>query len=627
MDAGLRRGVAAAAVLLIVCVLAVGVVSADTVTVSNFGELESNITNAPSDRTIIVAGNFSIIRQLPIGSGKNITLTTNNTDHTLSRDNFFTDNLFTVDSGGNLTITGNSTHGTNLTLDGMQKSSAASLVKVNGGNFTLADGGILTNNTADNGGGVYVNSGTFTMSGGTISGNEVTFGGGGVYVMSSGEFTMSGGTISGNEASYYGGGVYVNSGEFTMSGDAVISGNTGNVGGGVYVNSGTFTMSGGSISGNAAEYGVGGVFVTSGGEFTMSGGSISWNTGDVGGGVYVNSGTFTMSGGSISENTAFVQGGGVYVNNYGTFSLSGSGSTDSVYLTSGKSITVTDALAGPAQQVTNIELESPSDGTQVVTGTPLQEDDISRFTLSSSVGQRVLTYENNALILADAWKVTFDTTGGTPGTYDVLVAKDTPVTEPVAPTMIGYTFTYWYKEEECINQWDFDTDTVTGNIILYAGWKKDEPQPSPSYSSGDGNMENAYRVLFNDGATTLTVQTDLSYGDKLTKPEDPVKDGYTFAGWYKDSACTQGWDFETGISGDMTLYAKWTTAIEATPTKTATAVTTPQPTAAQTTTATTSIPEATTAAAVSSTLVQTPAPVAGALFGLLAAGVLLRRRQ
>ena len=162
------------------------------------------------------------------------------------------------------------------------------------------------------------------------------------------------------------------------------------------------------------------------------------------------------------------------------------------------------------------------------------------------------------------------------------------------------------------------------------------PQPTPlppSYSSSSGNMDNAYRVLFNDGSTTLSVQTDLSSGDKLTKPETPVKDGYTFAGWYKDSACTQAWDFETGISGDMTLYAKWTAAgssgeteATATPTKTQTAVTTPQPTKTQTAAATTSAPQATTAAGVSPTLTQAPAPVAGALFGLLAAGVLLRRR-
>ena len=157
------------------------------------------------------------------------------------------------------------------------------------------------------------------------------------------------------------------------------------------------------------------------------------------------------------------------------------------------------------------------------------------------------------------------------------------------------------------------------------------PVPPTPVTSSSGNMDNAYRVLFNDGVTTLSVVTDLSSGDKLTEPATPVKDGYTFAGWYKDSACTQGWDFETGIPGDMTLYAKWTAAgssgeTEATATPTATAVTTPQPTKTQSTTATTSAPQATTAAGVSPTLTQAPAPVAGALFGLLAAGVLLRRR-
>ena len=585
-DAGLRRGIAAAAVLLIVCVLAVGVVSADTVTVSNFGELESNITNAPSDRTIIVAGNFSIIRQLPIGSGKNITLTTNNTDHTLSRDNFFTDNLFTVNSGGNLTITGNSTHDTNLTLDGMRQSPSDSLVLVNGGSFTLADGGILTNNTASSyGGGVYVGYGTFTMTGGEISCNTGNLGGG-VYVHS-GTFTMSGGTISENTASSYGGGVYVNSG--------------------------TFTMSGGTISENTAENSAGGVYVYFGGEFTMLGGTISENTATSG------------------------NGDGVYVDSSGTFKLSGSGSTDSVYLTSGKSITVTGELTGTGAQVRGIEFAVLDDGTTVVTGTPLQEDDLSRFELDSSVTGFKLAYQSSNIVLKvqPDCTVQFDAQGGSPKPADVTVPYGGMVTEPAAPAKTGYTFTGWYNESACQNQWDFDTDMVTGNIILYAGWKKDEPQPSPSYSSGDGNMENAFRVLFNDGATTLTVQTDLSYGDKLTKPEDPVKDGYTFAGWHKDTACTQAWDFNDGIPGDMTLYAKWTaagsssTGTEATPTATATAtaVTTPQPTAAQTTAAATSVPETTTAAAVSPTLVQTPAPVAGALFGLLAAGVLLRRRQ
>ena len=190
------------------------------------------------------------------------------------------------------------------------------------------------------------------------------------------------------------------------------------------------------------------------------------------------------------------------------------------------------------------------------------------------------------------------------------------------------------SSDAIVQKGDFFEITIYGDSFSTHGIAgKEASAPQPTYSSSSGNMNNAYRVLFNDGATTLSVQTDLSSGDKLTKPETPVKDGYTFAGWYKDSACTQPWDFETGIPGDMTLYAKWTAAgssgeTEATtaPTATSTAVTTPQPTKTQSTTATTSAPEATTAAGVSPTLTQAPAPVAGALFGLLAAGVLLRRR-
>ena len=488
MDAGLRRGIAAAVVLLIVCVLAVGVVSAaDTVTVSSFDELQNNIS-ASGDRTIIVSASFPITNQLPINSG-NITLTTDGADHTLSRGNSFTGNLFTVNSGGSLTIRGNSTHDTNLTLDGMKQSPSDSLVKVNGGTFTLADGGILTNNTAFSGGGVYVFlGGTFTMSGGTISDNTANNGyGGGVYVMSDGStFEMSGGTISGNTADD-GGGVYMMSSgsTFEMSG-GTISGNTADDGGGVYVMSdgSTFTMSDDAvISENTASNNGGGVYVKSG-KFTMSGGEISNNTAEwYGGGVYEdNSGTFGMSGDAvISGNTASNNGGGVCMFGSSTFKLSGSGSTDSVYLASGKSITVTEALTGTENQVSGIELAILDAGTRVVTFESTVSDPanyVSSFTLDSSMGQRVLKYENNALILADAWKVTFDTTGGTPGTYDVLVAKDTPVTKPAAPTMTGYTFTGWYEEEECTNQWDFDTP-VTQDMTLYAGWNQDEPGPGP----------------------------------------------------------------------------------------------------------------------------------------------------
>ena len=50
------------------------------------------------------------------------------------------------------------------------------------------------------------------------------------------------------------------------------------------------------------------------------------------------------------------------------------------------------------------------------------------------------------------------------------IISGTSITEPIAPTRSGYTFNGWYKESGCINKWDFNTDIVTHNVILYAGW-------------------------------------------------------------------------------------------------------------------------------------------------------------
>ena len=604
----------AAAVLLIVCVLAVGAVSADTVTVSSFAELQSNISSASGERTIIVAGGVSISDTLTIDNGKTITLRADGTDRTLSRDGF-TGNLFTVNSGGNLTITGSGT--SNLTLNGTGQASN-SLVYVNGGSFTLADGGILTNNMVpgSNGGGVYVNAGTFTMSGGEISNNKAKDNGGGVYV-NAGTFTMSGGTISGNTIystlfGSCGGGVYVGNGEFTMSGTAKISSNTADIGGGVNMYGGTFTMSGGTISNNKAnEWWGGGVYGTDGSTFMMESGTISDNTASEGGGVYLNRGTFEMESGTISDNTANGDGGGVYVNYdgefemssgtisdntasegggvyvIGIFELSGSSSVDSVYLTSDKVINVTGELTGTGPQVTDINLQSPVHGTKVVTISPSvpEPNYLNYFQLNASLERFELEYLSPDIVLMNTYTVSFDTQGGSTVPAQT-VSHGEMVNKPADPTKDGFTFTNWYNESACLNLWDFTTP-VTKDLTLYAKWTPNEPGPEPpSGSSGDGNMENAYRVLFNDGATTLYVVTDLSAGDKLTKPEDPVKDGYTFAGWHKDSACTQAWDFNDGITGDMTLYAKWTAQATVTPTVTPTATATVTPTVTATATAT-----------------------------------------
>jgi len=69
------------------------------------------------------------------------------------------------------------------------------------------NGGTISNNTDEYGGGVRIVRGTFTMNGGLISGNTALKNGGGVGIHGSGIFIMRAGTISGNTARDYGGGI------------------------------------------------------------------------------------------------------------------------------------------------------------------------------------------------------------------------------------------------------------------------------------------------------------------------------------------------------------------------------------------------------------------------------------
>jgi hypothetical protein len=100
-------------------------------------------------------------------------------------------------------------------------------------------------------------------------------------------------------------------------------------------------MSGGAVSGNTTANNGGGVWVDESSSFTMSGGKISGNEAGQGGGVYVrNNGSFTMTGSAvISGNTAGNSGGGVWVNGDGNFSKTGGiiyGDTDNIpYPTNG----------------------------------------------------------------------------------------------------------------------------------------------------------------------------------------------------------------------------------------------------------------------------------------------------
>lgn len=75
---------------------------------------------------------------------------------------------------------------------------------------------------------------------------------------------------------------------------------------------------------------------------------------------------------------------------------------------------------------------------------------------------------------------------------------------------------------------------------------------------GGEAVKTTYTVTFNSwGGSAVAAQT-VEKGAKVTEPSAPTLEGYTFAGWYTDEACTTQWNFATGVvDRNLELYAKW----------------------------------------------------------------------
>ncbi len=67
-----------------------------------------------------------------------------------------------------------------------------------------------------------------------------------------------------------------------------------------------------------------------------------------------------------------------------------------------------------------------------------------------------------------------------------------------------------------------------------------------------------FTIVFDSKGGTDVMPCTCMYGDLLTAPEPPTREGYQFTGWYKDDACYDPWDMAADtVEMDMTLYAGW----------------------------------------------------------------------
>ena len=155
---------------------------------------------------------------------------------------------------------------------------------------------------------------------------------------------------------------------------------------------------------------------------------------------------------------------------------------------------------------------------------------VIRFTMPKSNVTFKAVYEKRATV-----SIKFDEAGGD-HVDNMEIYKGSSIDALPLCTREGYTFKGWYTSDGDLvtSSTIFDEDTV-----LTAKW-----------------TAKSYIVTFMDGEDKVASSV-VSYGQRAGE-EKLEKEGYTFAGWYADRALSDPYDFNSAVTGDITLYAKWT---------------------------------------------------------------------
>lgn len=142
------------------------------------------------------------------------------------------------------------------------------------------------------------------------------------------------------------------------------------------------------------------------------------------------------------------------------------------------------------------------------------------------------------------YTVNFDTQGG--DFVPRQIVKNGDVANYVITKKDGYEFLGWYLNNQ---EYNFNTP-VTKQITLVAEWKKIENNDKPA-------VNRKFKVYFNSNGGTYVKEQEVLENGYVVRPNDPSKSCYDFAGWYTDSNLTNYYNFNTHVTKDITLFAKW----------------------------------------------------------------------
>ena len=139
---------------------------------------------------------------------------------------------------------------------------------------------------------------------------------------------------------------------------------------------------------------------------------------------------------------------------------------------------------------------------------------------------------------ANDYYVSFVTEHGDPPTSQNVKYNGT-AKDPGKLTEEGYTFDDWYTDDTYSTKFDF-TKPIKRNTTVYAKW-----------------TANDYEVSFVTEHGDPPTSQNVKYNGTAKDPGKLSEEGYTFGGWYADEDRTIEFDFNTPITGDTKVYAKW----------------------------------------------------------------------
>ncbi len=141
----------------------------------------------------------------------------------------------------------------------------------------------------------------------------------------------------------------------------------------------------------------------------------------------------------------------------------------------------------------------------------------------------------------DGYTIRFETNGG--NEIDSIFVSDFNINSIPTPIKEGYQFEGWYLNEELTELLDDDFSPLN-EITLYAKWTLIP-------------VINTYTITFITNGGTIIDSLSVEEGSTISEPSEPVKEGFTFEGWYIDQSLTQIYSFTSLITSDTILYAKW----------------------------------------------------------------------